>query len=114
MKKKAGAGMDVIYKMLLEFDEDKVLKEGKYDLDKMKAFVNEICENRGVQRDEEGMYVSRKYETIAAVTTILRHTDWCLDNASKWIWFRSNDGGNYWYSEDVVEEIRKFDNKYKL
>ncbi|MBQ8982646.1 MAG: hypothetical protein IJ079_03575 [Lachnospiraceae bacterium] len=104
--------MDVIYKMLLEFDEDKVLREGKYDLDKMKAFVNEICENRGVQRDEKGMYVSRNWVSIASVTSILRHTDWCIENALRWIRYRSDDGGINWYSEDVIEEIALFDNKY--
>ena len=105
--------MDVIYKMLLEFDEDKVLKEGKYDLDKMKAFVNEICENRGVQRDEEGMYVNRKWESIAAVTSILEHTDWCTDNASGWFWYRSNDGGNYWYCEDILKKMIQHRSNYK-
>ncbi len=105
--------MDVIYKMLLEFDEDKVLREGKYDLDKMKTFVNEICENRGLQQDEDGMYVSRKWECIAAVTSILRHTDWCAENALRWIRYRSDDSGKNWYDEDVLEVMRKSENEYQ-
>ncbi|MBQ8982645.1 MAG: hypothetical protein IJ079_03570 [Lachnospiraceae bacterium] len=68
--------MDVIFKVLIEFDENKVLREKKYDLNKMKKYVDHIFRNRGVEPDENGMYVSENWTKIAAANSILEETDW--------------------------------------
>ncbi|MBQ8982647.1 MAG: hypothetical protein IJ079_03580 [Lachnospiraceae bacterium] len=98
--------MDVIIKVLIEFDENKVLREEKYDLNKMKKYVDDIFHNCGVEPDENGMYVSKEWESIAAACTIIEEEGF-VSNMAKWIWYRSNDGGNYWYENDLLEEIEK-------
>jgi methionine synthase I (cobalamin-dependent) len=76
-------------KMLIEFDVDKITREGKYDLDKMKAYLDAEFEKRGVIKDENGLYSNGDFASIGGMVSGLSKTDWFMENVKKWIWYDS-------------------------
>ncbi len=96
-------------KMQIVLDEEKVLREGMHDLDKMQALIDEILVDEGkLVKGENGFYYPNDYEDgfVAFMSSafILGDYDWFLDNVDTWLWYNSDD-----YPEDAcVEDAKKF------
>lgn len=54
-------------KMLVELDENKVLSEGKYSLDKMNSFISNAFKKRNMVKDTENWYVNGNFTSCGSL-----------------------------------------------
>ena len=94
-------------KMLITLDRDKILSEGVYHFADMYVCVDEVFRRRGVNVAWDGE--QRIYEDLGEhalsnfliCMDILEHTEWFMDNVSRWFLITSTT------TEDILAEIRK-------
>ena len=78
-------------KMLVELDENKILREGKYNLAKMNAFISNAFEKRNMVKDAENWYVNGNFESCGSLALILSHKEWFMTNVKRWLWYDEAD-----------------------
>lgn len=100
-------------KMFLELDADKIEREGKYDLDKINAYLDKETKSRGIYKDKTGFYVGGSFAAFGGLILLLAEDAWFLDNVKEWKWYNSDGQKN---PEDFgVEDIAQFfRNKKKM
>ncbi|GHU58512.1 hypothetical protein FACS1894133_3400 [Clostridia bacterium] len=93
-------------KMKIVFDEDKIRREGKYDIDKMYASVDKSFADWGIPKIGRGVYQSsgkqKDYSRFMSFCMGLSDVGWFVDNISDWIW--ENNGND----QDVIKSFRKY------
>lgn len=105
-------------KMLIQLDEEKVLKDGKYDLDDMwrligKRFVEYGCT---VERQSDGSVVysgteyNDYYTAINLGINFLEVQPWFAKYCTKWIWYDNDDDESLPYSEEDILANERIDN----
>ena len=96
-------------KMLIKFDEEKIEREGEYDLEKIEKLLNDEFAKRGIHKDEEGFYVDGNFVTFGSMILGLSKMDWFLDNAAEWLWYDSEGqiDPNAYGVEELLEHYRR-------
>ncbi|GHU58523.1 hypothetical protein FACS1894133_3440 [Clostridia bacterium] len=98
-------------KMKIVFDEDKIRREGKYDIDKMYASIDKSFADLDIPKIGRGVYEAkgksengktRDFSRFMGVCIGLRKVEWFMDNISDWIWEENGD------VEDVKYETLKY------
>lgn len=90
-------------KMLIRLNEDKISSEGKYDINKIEAFLNSSFSKRGMTKDKNGWYINGDFSKCGSLIIALSHKDWFLDNVSEWLWYDTSDSS----TEDLKEHYCK-------
>lgn len=88
-------------------DEDKIRKEGKYDLDKLYQNIDELAEYAGLIKKNKYTYVCQGNEKDLAALAIfnfhkLVEEEWFTKNVKEWIWINKKEG-----NEDLIEHFKK-------
>lgn len=106
-------------KVEIEINEEKVLIEGRYDLDKMYEILDAAFDEYGIIKIGKGVYrdtgSKKDWGNMWCVILALSETDWFMDNASKLMWYNSNRGNdeNDFYHEDVLQGFKDDGKKVK-
>jgi len=79
----------MIYKMIIEFDVEKVEREGKYDINKMWAMVDEFLVGEyKLKKTDPGVYVDYPgvdgYVAQMCFATSFKRRSWFFSNLRKW------------------------------
>ena len=81
-------------KMVIEFDEEKIEKEGKYDLQRMYAHLAERFTENGLMVVKNGIYVDGGNEKdlmyFMAIATSLPGIEWFKRYIKKWDWYEDD------------------------
>ncbi len=90
-------------KMVIEFDEEKIKDDGKYDLQKMYACLAERFTENGLKVLENGVYIDEGKEKdlmhFMAIATSLPGIEWFKRYIKKWDWYEDD-----WDEpEDLIE-----------
>lgn len=88
-------------------DEDKIRREGKYDLDKLYQNIDEMAEYAGLIKKNKYTYVCQGNEKDLAALAIfnfhkLVEEEWFTKNVKEWIWINKKEG-----NEDLIEHFKK-------
>lgn len=102
-------------KMLIKLDEERVLRDGKYDLADMWRKIDEQFENgcvKEVQPDGSALYsgkADKDYFTCISIAYIrLSSREWFAQYCNKWIWYDNDDNESLPMQDmDVLAEERK-------
>jgi len=74
-------------------NEDKILKENKYDLEKIYNAIDEIAKFSKMKKIDKYYYVSKNdtpSELGCFVWTNLEKKEWFIKNVKEWIWYEKN------------------------
>lgn len=81
-------------KMIIEFDEEKIIREGKCDLQKMHACLTERFTKSGLQVKENGIYIDSERDNdlihFMAIATALSEIEWFKRYIKKWDWYEED------------------------
>ncbi len=92
-------------KFEIAFDEEKVIRERKYDLDKMYNFLDKIFAEDNLKKIGKGTYRDNGSEhdfgCMWGIFWALAKAEWFMQNVSKVIWY-NNDS-----VEDVLQIIKE-------
>jgi len=103
------------YWVKIVMDEEKILKEDKYDLDEMYKIIDEIAELTDMKKLNKYYYISKnnKATDLGAFTIFsLKRKDWFRENVKDW--FRYDKGGEEpkdmikFFEEDEKKERKKY------
>lgn len=102
-------------KMLIQLDEERILREGKYDLNDMWRVIDKMFENgctKSVQPNGEVLYsgdpMKDYYTRINLAYLNLKHRPWFAKYCTKWIWYDNDDNEELPFQDiDVLTEERK-------
>ena len=88
-------------------DEDKIRREGKYDLDKLYQNIDELAEYAGLIKKNKYTYDCQGNEKDLAALAIfnfhkLVEEEWFTKNVKEWIWINKKEG-----NEDLIEHFKK-------
>jgi|GEM_PF-286049 len=89
------------YWVKIVMDEEKILRENRYDLDEMYKVIDEIAEATDMKKLNKYYYISKddKLENLGAFTIFsLKREDWFRENVKEW--FRYDKGGEE--PEDMI------------
>ena len=78
-------------KMLINLDEDKIISEGKYDINKIKDYLNKSFAKRGMVTSEDNWYINGNFTTCGSLIITLSQKEWFMDNLIDWLWYDSSD-----------------------
>lgn len=78
-------------------DEEKVLRENIYDLEKMYSFIDEMARDSGLIKIDKHTYHCKGNEKDLACLGIFVHSrlkqaEWFLENVKEWIWISEREG----------------------
>lgn len=78
-------------------DEDKIRKEGKYDLDKLYQNIDKMAEHAGLIKKNKYTYICQGNEKDLAALGIfnfmnLVKQEWFTKNVKEWIWIDRKEG----------------------
>lgn len=102
-------------KMLIQLDEERILREGKYDLTDMWRVIDKMFERsctKSVQSNGEVLYSgdpSKDYYTRINLAYLkLKHCPWFIKYCTKWIWYDNDDNEELPFQDiDILDEERK-------
>ncbi len=78
-------------KMFIELDENKILGEGKYDLNKINAYIDSAFVKRKMKKDNKNWYINGNFTTCGSLILTLSQKDWFIDNVKQWLWYDADD-----------------------
>lgn len=85
-----------MFEMVVEIDEEKVLREQKYDLEEIKRLIKEACDRaRFKQSAPNRYYLEDQYSELGKMLFIkhdFRNNECIMSNLSKWITYSDEDG----------------------
>ena len=78
-------------------DEEKILRENVYDLEKMYNAIDEMAQDSGLIKIDKHTYHCKSDEKDLACLGIFIHNrlmvqDWFLENVKEWIWISEREG----------------------
>jgi len=83
------------YGIRIVMDEEKILREDKYDLDKIYQAIDEIAQFAKMKKIDKYYYVSIN-DTPSALGCFtwsnLQKLDWFMDNVKEWLWLDKLEG----------------------
>ena len=86
-------------------DEDKIRREGKYDLDKVYQNIDELAEYAGLIKKNKYTYICQGNEKDLAALAIfnfhkLVEAEWFTKNVKEWTWINKEEG-----DENLIEHF---------
>jgi hypothetical protein len=78
-------------KMLIILNENKIVQEGKYDINKINAYLAKSFAKRGMEKDVDNWYINGNFTTCGSLIIKLSKTDWFMDNIVEWLWYDTSD-----------------------
>jgi hypothetical protein len=92
-------------------DEDKILRERKYDLAKVNAALDNFFLNTlHLRKGEDGFYLGSNAKTdfgnFGRAVWVLKKKAWFLDNVKTWLYFNSEDSDDP--NDFVIEDFRDY------
>ena len=87
-------------------DEDKIRREGKYDLDKVYQNIDELAEYAGLIKKNKYTYICQGNEKDLAALAIfnfhkLVEAEWFTKNVKEWTWINKEEG-----DENLIEHFK--------
>ncbi len=87
-------------------DEDKIRREGKYDLDKLYQNIDELAEYAGLIKKNKYTYICQGNEKDLAALAIfnfhkLVEAEWFTKNVKEWTWINKEEG-----DENLIEHFK--------
>lgn len=87
-------------------DEDKIRREGKYDLDKVYQNIDELAEYAGLIKKNKYTYICQGNEKDLAALAIfnfhkLVEAEWFTKNVKEWTWINKEEG-----DENLIEYFK--------
>ena len=87
-------------------DEDKIRREGKYDLDKVYQNIDELAEYAGIIKKNKYTYICQGNEKDLAALAIfnfhkLVEAEWFTKNVKEWTWINKEEG-----DENLIEHFK--------
>lgn len=87
-------------------DEDKIRREGKYDLDKVYQNIDELAEYAGLIKKNKYTYICQGNEKDLAALVIfnfhkLVEAEWFTKNVKEWTWINKEEG-----DENLIEHFK--------
>ena len=97
-------------KMEIAFDEEKVRREGKWDIEKMYGFVDKFFAEHRMSKAGKGMYNGTNDKDEFALMGIaigrFRKTEWFTENVKVWNWYYSHSyDREIMCCEDIAEGL---------
>ena len=91
-------------------DEEKILREGKYDLEKMYEMIDELAEYSGLIKIDKHTYHCKGDKNDLACLGIFIHKhlidyDWFTKNVKSWNWLGDSNDENY--VGDLIALLKK-------
>ncbi len=88
-------------------DEDKIRKEGKYELDKLYQNIDKMAEHAGLIKKNKYTYICQGNEKDLAALGIfnfmnLVEEEWFTKNVKEWTWIDRKEGDT-----DLIESCKK-------
>lgn len=89
-------------------DEEKILKEGRYNLEDMYKTIDEYAKESGMIKINKEIYHCKgdKYD-LGCMTLFIYHylinSEWFTKNAKEWIWISEKEGNSDLISTSKVE-----------
>jgi len=83
------------YGMRIVMDEEKILKEDKYELDEIYRIIDEIAEYTEMKKIDKYYYISKNDSPVdlgCFIFTNLEEKEWFMNNVKEIIWFDKDDG----------------------
>jgi len=99
------------YGIRIVMDEEKILKEDKYDLDKIYQAIDEIAEFAKMRKVDKYYYVSINDTPSALgcfVFTNLQEQEWFMNNVKEIIWYDKVEG-----ITDIIKFLEERDKRKK-
>ena len=90
-------------RMLIELDENKILNEGKYNLDKINAYLSKAFAKRNMTKDDDNWYINGNFTNCGSLILILSQKEWFINNVKKWLWYDEEDES----TEDLKAHYKK-------
>ena len=90
-------------RMLIKFNEEKILKDSKYTLEEINDLTSEILNKQNiVNKDEKGIWFGNgddeDFSRFSVAISKLAKSEWCSEYIEAWIWDINGE------IEDVMEE----------
>lgn len=111
--------MEYRYKLEIELDEDKIISDGKYEIDSIYDTIRswfKKTEIPEVKNDDHMMtFISDRYDKddyaeFGLIETDLMDADWFKPYVKKMLWYNRENGKNH--SENIISEDERFRKKY--
>jgi hypothetical protein len=104
-----------VMKMKIVFDEEKVKREGKYDINSMYDIVDDYFNKKNLTKIARGEYgdtgISSDYGKLWA-SIDFRKLDWFKSNLESWTFYEFDDDNNSWDYEDIIYSMNNSIYKY--
>ena len=78
-------------KMLIELDENKILNDGKYDLDKINSYLSRAFAKRNMSKESSNWYTNGNFTNCGSLILTLSQKDWFINNIKQWLWYDEDD-----------------------
>lgn len=85
-------------KMLIELDENKIMSDGKYDLDKINSYLSKAFAKRNMQKESSNWYTNGNFTNCGSLILTLSQKDWFIENVKQWLWYDEDD--------DSIEDLK--------
>lgn len=89
-------------KMKITMNENRIIKEKKYDVSKIYAYLDKLFQKRGMVK-KDGWYINGSFTACGAVIINLTSKDWFMENVDEWLWYDEDDGS----TEDLKKHYSK-------
>ena len=98
-------------KMQIIMDEDKILREKKFSLEKMYGVLDSFFINTlHLKKGKDGFYLGSNarsdFGSFGRAMWTLSEKDWFLDNVKTWLYFNSDDSDDP--DDFVIEDFREY------
>jgi len=111
MTKRINSNNITEYGMRIVMDEEKILKEDIYDLDKIYEAIDKIAIYSEMKKVDKNYYVSMNNSPVdlgVFAWTNLQKKEWFMENVKEWLWLDKIEG-----ISDVLEYIEERNRKNK-
>lgn len=90
-------------------DEEKILREGKYKLEDLYAYLDEIAKEAKLHKRDKCTYVAQKSQSDMAHIAIFTinnaiHNEAITRNVKEWYWLENDE-----IDTNVIESAKKYD-----
>lgn len=89
-------------------DEERIMKEGKYNIEELCKEIDEMAENAGLIKKDKLLYMCKGDEKDLARLGIFNYKnlskkEWFTKNVKEWIWLNNNEGNG-----NIIEICKEY------
>lgn len=92
-------------KMVIELNEDNIIKEDKYYLSDVLSYIDSYFEKKNIEKIEKGIYqaADEKLIQFLGIITRLSRNDVFVRYVKKWLWYGSEEEILHDDPENLIE-----------